>query len=556
MEKYIGLGVSDFKQMIKEDVYYVDKTMYIKEIIDNRDKVVLVTRPRRFGKTLNMSMLRYYFDNRVKDSKELFNGLEIMTQDERYLKEMNKYPVIYLSLARVKETNFEEMILALKSIVMELYQEHRYLLDSDKLYEEDKNKIKEILNAKEDNETLKTSILDLCTYLERHYGEMPIVLIDEYDVPLQNAYVHGYYEEAINFIRRFYTSAFKDNVHLKKAVLTGVSRIAKESIFSDLNNLSVSTVMENKFTDLFGFTESEVKDILKYFEISENMENVKLWYDGYKIGNLDGIYNPWSILNFASEQELKPYWVNTSSNDLIKMILKDSTTIKEKIERLLKNEEVEVIANFDTVLKDIEKNENNVWGLFISTGYLKVTEKLDHSRKFKVKIPNFEIKELFKSIVDSWFYGKVNGIELSNMLNDLITLNFESYSRKFQKIVMEMFSYFDVGNDTAENFYHAFVLGMLVNLKDSYYIRSNRESGLGRYDIMLEPNDKNENAFIMEFKVYDELDNEKNIMETIQNAKNQIENKKYENDLKSRGYKNIKKVVYAFKGKETKLEMY
>ena len=557
MEKYIGLGVSDFKEVIKEDIYYIDKTMYIKEIIDSKDKVVLVTRPRRFGKTLNMSMLRYYFDNRVKDSKELFNGLKIMDQDEKYLKEMNKYPVIYLSLAGLKTENKEKMIIGLKSLIMELYQEHRYLLESDKLYEEDKQKIKEILNAKEDEVALERSLKDLCIYLERHYGEMPIVLVDEYDVPLQNAYVYGYYEEAINFIRSFYTSVLKDNLHMKKAILTGVSRIAKENLFSGLNNLSVSTVMDNRFTDLFGFTENEVKQLLDYFNISENMVDVKKWYDGYKVGNVDGIYNPWSILNFAREQELKPYWVNTSSNDLIKMILQKSTIVKQKIEKLLKDEEVEITANFDTILNDIEKNENNVWGLFISTGYLKVTEKVDITEGiFKVKIPNLEIRSLFSQIIKSWFIEKTNGIEIREMLNDLITLNFESYSRKFRKIVVEMFSYFDVGEDTAENFYHAFVLGMLVNLKDTYYIRSNRESGLGRYDIMLEPSDKKEIAFIMEFKVYDEEDDEKEISETLQNAKRQIEKKAYEIELKSRGYENIKKVVYAFKGKLVELELY
>ena len=339
-------------------------------------------------------------------------------------------------------------------------------------------------------------------------------------------------------------------------MLTGVSRIAKESIFSGLNNLSVCTVMENKFTDSFGFTENEVEKMLKDCEIESNIDDVKLWYDGYRIGNQDGIYNPWSILNYAKEKALKPYWVNTSSNDLIKMVLQKSTTVKEKIEVLLKGEEIEVVANFDTVLRDVEKKEDNVWGLFISTGYLKVAEEIDSSEGiYKVKIPNLEIRSLFSQIVRSWFLGRVNGVELSSMLNDLITLDFENYSKKFKKLSLELFSYMDVGIDTAENFYHAFVLGMLVNLKDTYYIRSNRESGLGRYDICLEPNDKSQNAFIMEFKVY-EKDYEKDIKETIKNAKNQIESKDYETDLKSRGFTSIYKVVYAFKGKNVELEMY
>ena len=372
---------------------------------------------------------------------------------------------------------------------------------------------------------------------------------------MQNSYTEGYYNDAVEFIRGFYSSTIKDNAHLKKGVLTGVSRIAKESIFSGLNNLSVCTVMDDEFSDSFGFTEEETEKILNDFEIKENLQDVKKWYDGYKIGSFDGIYNPWSILNYAKKKELMPYWVNTSSNDLIKIVLQKSQTVKEKIERLLKDEEIEVIANFDTVLRGVENNEDNVWGLFISTGYLKATEKVENSRKYKVNIPNLEIKELFMSIVDSWFFGKVNGVELDSMLNNLITLDFESYSEKFKKYCLEMFSYFDVGVDSAENFYHAFVLGMLTTLKDSYYIRSNRESGLGRYDICLEPNDKSQNAFIMEFKVYRE-DKEKDLEETINNAKKQINEKGYEEDLKSRGYESIYKVVYAFKGKEVVLEMY
>ena len=283
---------------------------------------------------------------------------------------------------------------------------------------------------------------------------------------------------------------------------------------------------------------------------------MKKWYDGYRIGHKVDIYNPWSILNYVKKRELMPYWVNTSSNDIVKMIVKDSKNIKEKLEILLKDEEIEVTVNFDTILKDVEKNEDNVWGLFISTGYLKVTERISIEENiYKVKLPNLEIKSLFTQIVRSWFKNTSNGIELKNMLNDLITLNFESYSEKFEQYVLEMFSYFDVGIDTAENFYHAFVLGMVVTLKDSYYIRSNREAGLGRYDICLEPKDKSQNAYIMEFKVHRE-NKEKDMLETIENAKKQIEEKAYEEDLKSRGYSNIYKIVYAFKGKEVVLEMY
>ena len=297
-----------------------------------------------------------------------------------------------------------------------------------------------------------------------------------------------------------------------------------------------------------------MEKIIKDFEIEEDKEEIKKWYDGYKIGETDGIYNPWSILNYVKNRELVPYWVNTSSNDLIKLVLKNSTTVKEKIERLLKGEEIEVIVDQETVIQGVEKNEDNIWGLLVGTGYLKVTEKIERKR-CKVQIPNYEIKALFEDIVEDWFNDKVIGNDLRTILKDLVTLNLNEFRDKFKVLVRQMFSYMDVGENTAENFYHAFVLGMLVGLKDTYYVNSNRESGFGRYDIMLEPKDKNGNSFIMEFKVLKDGE-EKTLKETIENAKKQIEEKKYEESLKERGFKNITKMVYAFNGKEVEMEVY
>ena len=551
----IGLGQSDFRALRIRKNYYIDKTMYIKDIIDNDSSVILVTRPRRFGKTLNMSMLRYYFDCSQKDNKELFEGLKIMEQGEEYTSKLGYYPCIYLTLKDVNEDTYEKMILNMKTAMLNTYKEHMYLLDSDKIYPFEKEKINNILYFREDEVTLKNSVKDLSEYLSRYYDKPVMLFLDEYDVPLQTAYVEGYYEEAVKFFKTFYGTTFKDNQYLQKTVLTGVSRVAKESIFSGANNFDVYTVLDDEFSDDFGITEKEMGKIIEDFEVQDGKEEIKKWYDGYIIGHTEGIYNPWSILNYLKNKELKPYWVNTSSNDLIKLILKNSATVKEKIEQLLRDEEIEVPINLETVIVGIEQNEENIWGLLLGTGYLKVTGVVDLAMGvYKVKIPNYEIKFLFQNIIRDWFNDKVIGNNLNTILKDLVTLKLDEFEQKFKVLVRQMFSFMDVGENTAENFYHAFVLGMLVGLKDSYYVNSNRESGYGRYDIMLEPKDKNGNSFIMEFKVYRE-EKEKDINDTIESAKKQIEERKYEENLQEKGFKNITKMVFAFKGKEVKMQV-
>ena len=551
----IGIGQSDFKILRIKKNYYIDKTKYIKDIIDNESSVVLITRPRRFGKTLNMSMLRYYFDCTKKDSRELFEGLEIMKQDEKYTSKLGYYPCIYLTLKDAGLQSYELMIMQLRTLLMDIYYENRYLLEEAEMAPGERNIFNKILLA-EANETEIINGIKMLSKIMSNYHNKPVMLfLDEYDVPLQNAYVEGYYEKCIKFFKTFYGITFKDNPYIEKTILTGVSRVAKESIFSGANNFHVYTVLDDEFSDDFGITEKEMDKIIDDFEIQDQKEEIKKWYDGYTIGNTEGIYNPWSILNYLTDKKLIPYWVNTSSNDLIKLILKNSATVKEKIEQLLRDEEIEVPINLETVIVGIEKNEENIWGLLLGTGYLKVTEVVDLAHGiYKVKIPNYEIKFLFQNIIREWFNDKVIGNNLSTILKDLVTLNLKEFEKKFQVLVRQMFSFMDVGENTAENFYHAFVLGMLVGLKDNYYVKSNRESGFGRYDIMLEPKDKNGNSFVMEFKVLEDAE-EKTIEDTIENAKKQIEERRYEDDLEERGYTNITKMVFAFKGKEVKMQV-
>ena len=551
----IGIGISDYKMLRLRKNYFIDKTMFIKDIIDNQAGVVLITRPRRFGKTLNMSMLRYFFDCDKKDSKELFDGLKIMEQGEKYTSKLGTYPCIYMTLKDVNVDNYERMVTGFKSAVLDAYREHRYLLNSDKIYDDEKARINDILYIREDEEQLIKSIKELSGYLYRHFEKPVLLFIDEYDVPIQSAYVEKYYEQAIKFLKNFYTTTFKDNPYLEKTVLTGVSRVAKESIFSGANNFKVFTVLDNEFADDFGITSEEMEKVIEDFNVEDEKEEIKRWYDGYRMGDVEGIYNPWSILNYLTDKQLKPYWVNTSSNDLIKMTIKKSTTIKGKMEQLLKGETIEVPIDLETVIDGIEKNENNIWGLMLGTGYLKVDEVVDLAEGiYKVKLPNYEIKLLFQSIIRSWFNDKVIGNDLNSILKDLVELNLSEFEKKFKRLVEEMFSYMDVGENTAENFYHAFVLGMLVGLKDSYYVNSNRESGMGRYDIMLEPQDKSKNSFIIEFKVADDME-ESTIEDVIESAKKQIEERDYESNLRERGFNNITKMVFAFKGKECKMQV-
>ena len=552
----IGIGVSDFKKLRLTDKYYIDKTMYIKDIIDNGSEVILVTRPRRFGKTLNMSTLRYFFDCEKKDTAKLFEGLKIMEQGEEYTSKLGAYPCIYITLKDVKGSNLEEMMFLLQTELSELFINHANLLKSEKIFDVEKEMFNTVLNYKSNKIQLQGAIKLLSRMLYREYEKPAMLLIDEYDVPLRNASMYEFYDSVIEFFRTLYVMTFKDNQYVEKTIITGVSEVSRECVFSGANNFNTFTILDNEFAEDFGITEQEMDKIIKDFDIRDDKEEIKKWYDGYKIGDKEGIYNPWSILNYLTDRRLMPYWVNTSSNDLIKLILKNSSTIKEKMETLLRGEEITVPINFETIIVGIEQNEDNIWGLLLGTGYLKITEVVNLAESiYKVKLPNYEIKNLFEGIIRDWFSNKVIGNDLRSILNDLVTLNMHEFERKFIVLVRQMFSFMDVGENTAENFYHAFVLGMLVGLKETYYVNSNRESGFGRYDIMLEPKDKNGNSFVIEFKVLDDL-SETTIEQTIENAKKQIIDKKYEENLIERGFKNITKMVFAFKGKEVKMVIF
>ena len=410
----IGIGESDFKILRLKDYYFIDKSLFIKHILDNSSKIALITRPRRFGKTLNMSMLRHFLDCNQKDSRKIFEGLKIMEQGEKYTEKLGAYPCIYFTMKDALGRNFENMMMLFQTQLVELFIDHIYLLKSDKILDAEKETINKILNLKATETDLQYAIKFLSRLLYREFGMPVYIIIDEYDVPLQNAYVEGFYEEAIKFFKTFYGITFKDNQYMEKTILTGVSRVAKESIFSGANNFDVYTILDNEFSEDFGITSEEIDKVLADFDIKENVEEIKKWYDGYRIGNTEGIYNPWSILNFLNDRKLIPYWVNTSSNDLIKLILTRSSSVKEKIERLMKDEAVEVKINLETIIVGIENNEDNIWGLLVGTGYLKVAEVVDLQNKiYKVKIVNSEIKQLFKEIVEEWFSNKVIGNDLN-----------------------------------------------------------------------------------------------------------------------------------------------
>lgn len=553
MKNILAIGSSDFKELIKNNYFYIDKSMFIKELIDNKNKVVLITRPRRFGKSLNMSMLHHYL-NINEDSKELFKDLKIMKEGEKYSNEINSYPVISLSFNGLKTTNIDELKEKLRTIIYNAYSSHRYLLESNKLYPEQKEYIRLMLNSIIDRSIfvdIATSINKLMTFLKLHFDKNVIVLLDEYDVPLINGYEQNFYEDSVILFKDFFSSVFKDNTDLYKGVLTGVSRVSKESIFTDGNNIKVYTMLNNEFATGFGFTEEEIDEVLEKYDLQNYKNKIKLWYDGYNIGSKTDIYNPWSIINFFSELKFKTYWVNTSSNNLIENILRNSTAIRPFLEDLIDKKSVTVTIDSNTVLKNIEDLEENIWGLFLQAGYLKVVKVVNEiENEYSVKLPNFEIRLLFSNLVKKWFSG-IKGKKIKEMLNYLVDLDMKNFTYMFQDLCLETLSYMDVKIDTDESFYHAFALGMFIFLRDNYIITSNRESGYGRYDVCLEPYEKNKNAFVIEFK---SCKND-SFKEAIEEGKKQIEDKKYAITLKQHGCKNITKMVFAFKGKEVKIEV-
>ena len=536
--KRLAIGIDDFRKIIKEDCYYVDKTKFMEAVLEDASNVKLFTRPRRFGKTLNMSMLKYFFD--VRDSEEnrkLFNGLGI--EKSKYIDEQGKYPTILISLKSIKYETWEESLEQLKSLVSNLYNEFEYIREC--LNESEIELFNDIWFKKENGE-YANSLKNLTSFLYKYYKKEVILLIDEYDIPLITAHKYGYYDEIINFYKIFLGEALKTNQYLKMGVLTGIIRVIKTGIFSDLNNLKVYSILEKKYSEFFGFTEEEVKKALQYFNIEEELTNVKYWYDGYKFGNSE-LYNPWSIINFLDGRELKNYWVGTSENFLIKNILENSTSrTNEILDKLFNEEEVEEAITGTSDLS-ILMDSKEVWELLLFSGYLTVKEKLDDDI-YSLKLPNMEVKKLFKKE----FINVHFGISLfRKTMEALKNLNFNDFEKYFQEIMLKSTSNWDTSK---EAFYHGLSLGMLSYLDNDYYVTSNFEAGFGRYDVVLEPKNRNDRAFILEFKV---AEAENKLEKLSKEAIKQIEEKKYDINLKSKEIKEITSVGIAFYGKKLKV---
>ena len=536
--KRLAIGIDDFRKIIKEDCYYVDKTKFIADVLQDASNVKLFTRPRRFGKTLNMSMLKYFFDVREsEENRKLFNGLDI--EKSKYIDEQGKYPTILISLKSIKYETWEESLEQLKSLISNLYNEFEYIRES--LNESEIELFNDIWFKKENGE-YANSLKNLTSFLYKYYKKEVILLIDEYDIPLITAHKYGYDDEIINFYKIFLGEALKTNQYLKMGVLTGIIRVIRTGIFSDLNNLKVYSILEKKYSEFFGFTEEEVKEALQFFDIEEELVNVKYWYDGYKFGDSE-LYNPWSIINFLDGRELKSYWVGTSENFLIKNILENSTSrTNEILEKLFNEEEVEEAITGTSDLS-ILMDSKEVWELLLFSGYLTVKEKIDEDI-YSLKLPNMEVKKLFKKEFINVHFGI--GLFRKTM-EALKSLKFNDFEKYFQEIMLKSTSNWDTSK---EAFYHGLSLGMLSYLDNDYYVTSNFEAGFGRYDVVLEPKNKNNRAFILEFKV---TDDENKLEKLSEEAIKQIEEKRYDINLKSRGIKEITFVGVAFYGKKLKV---
>ena len=541
--KRLAIGVSDFKKIIEGDFYYFDKTKFIEEIIKDGSEVKLFARPRRFGKTLNMSMLKYFFDIENKEeNKEIFKDLYI--EKTEAFKEQGQYPVIFLSLKDLKASTWEEMEEKITVILSELFSEYGYLVNE--LVEIDSDKFKKIINENANLSNLGRSLKFLTKILYEKYNKKVVVLIDEYDSPLVSAYINGYYEKAKDFFKTFYSTVLKDNSYLQMGVLTGIIRVIKAGIFSDLNNLSTYTILSDVYTDSYGLTEEEVEKSLKYYGIEQEISNVKDWYDGYKFGDSE-VYNPWSILNFLRFKELRAYWVDTSGNDLIKDVLKKITknTI-EALERLFNGEGLKQNISGTSDLSKL-LSEDELWELMLFSGYLTVEEKIDH-KNYVLRLPNKEIKELFRDTFLEKYFGR--GSKLLYLMEALTENRIDEYEERLQEILLTSVSYNDTKKGN-EAFYHGLIMGMGLYLEGEYITKSNIESGLGRYDFVIEPKNKTKRAFIMEFKATDSVEN---LEEISKEALRQIEDKKYDISLKQNGVKDITYMGIAFCSKQIKIE--
>lgn len=555
----LPIGVSDFQKMIREGYYYVDKSLFIKELIDSGSESILIPRPRRFGKTLNLSMLRYFYEKTENATRELFTHLAIWQQGESYRTKQGRHPVIFLTFKDVKSGNWTQCAQALYAAIGEEYRRHQYLLDTALLDEDEKDGYRAVIRQTADEHTYRNSLKKLSRWLAVYYGEKTVILIDEYDTPIQEGYLHGYYEPVVHFMRALLGGALKDNADLEKGVLTGILRIAKESIFSGLNNLEVCSLLVPEYSRWFGLLEAEVQTLLADCEVGTAPEEVKDWYNGYLFGDTL-IYNPWSIINFAAKWRngLQPYWVNTSSNDLIRQQLTESGgETKKELEALVRGETIVKELDDNLVFRDIGRSSEKLWSFLLFSGYLKlVSQKRDMRLYGELAIPNREVASLYEDIIREWFRVTIHSEQYRDMLEALTEGNLPVFEAIFRDFVMHAFSIFDMGGAEPEKVYHAFVLGLLVGLRDDYEVKSNRESGYGRYDVMLIPrlgqaSGHKSMGVILEFK---KAQRGETLEQAAEAALRQMEDRRYEAELNDRGIRHVFKLGIAFEGKQVCLK--
>jgi hypothetical protein len=551
MGRNVAIGIQNFADLIQKKCFYIDKTDFIREWWEREDQVTLIARPRRFGKTLNMSMLECFFSNAYENRGDLFEGLSIW-KEEKYRQLQGTYPVISLSFARVKERDYPITKNKIYEILTNLYIQFSFIRNSDVLTDKDREYFDRISANMSDSDAT-SALYQLSNFLYRYYGKKVIILLDEYDTPMQEAYVNGFWDELAGFIRSMFNSAFKTNPYLERAIMTGITRVSKESIFSDLNNLKVVTTTSNEYAAAFGFTEEEVFASMDEMGMTEK-EEVKQWYDGFIFGKVSDIYNPWSIINYLDTGELRTYWANTSSNSLVGKLLQESNVnIKENFKILMQGGTIESSLDEQIVYNQLGKKKGAVWSLLLASGYLKVVHADIRNEIYELKITNYEVERMFRNMVIDWFSTEDDSY--NDFVKALLAGDKKAMNVYMNRVALNTFSFFDTGNRPSgaepERFYHGFVLGLMVDLQGRYVITSNRESGFGRYDVMLEPLHREDDGIIIEFKVHDPED-EKTLADTVASALAQMEEKQYEQIFIGKGIakERIRKYGFAFEGKK------
>jgi len=549
----LPIGYDNFADIRENKFDFVDKSLLIKELLDETFQVVLITRPRRFGKTLNLSMLQHFFTAQIygKSTSKLFDGLKISRCGEKYTQHQGKYPVIFITFKDIKDGKFVTAYEKLRNLLAKSYREHQYLLSSDKLTEVEKRKYLSVLEEQISEANIQSALQDLSYYLFQHYGEKVWLLIDEYDTPLQAAYFHGYLQPMLEMMRGIFSMALKTNSYLKRAVLTGILKIAKENLFSDLNNLIAYSLLNSEYGQYFGFTEEEMEDILHRSGLQEKAQQIRNWYNGYQVGDVV-VYNPWSIANcLKNNGALQPYWVNTSGNELIKQLLAQSDeNVKNDFQMILEGKSIEATINPNIVFNDLGKDSDSLYSLLLLSGYLKATRCEHQGLKFQCILtpPNQEVSLLYPDIITYWFSESMTKKGYESFLKALVQGRIEEFTARLQDYLLESFSFFDVKGNRPEIFYHGFVLGLVVGLKETHEVKSNRESGYGVYDVMLIPKDNNQLGLILEFKTVRSADQD--LKESASKALQQIKERGYAAELQQKGIQKILSVGLAFRGKQ------